>query len=68
MLLKYEVLFGLAIRDQDQVYFKTITKFQLMVSLDLMAIFIAFLVTEYYRLLIKFNEINTKSLVSGDLI
>jgi hypothetical protein len=28
-----------------------------MISLDLMAIFIAFLVTEYYSLLLKFSEL-----------
>lgn len=52
-LLQYEQLLGLAIRDPDEVYLKTVTKFQLMVSLDLLAIFVAFLVTEYYTLLVK---------------
>lgn len=55
VLLQYQELLGLAIRDQDTVYLKTVTKFQLMISLDLVAIFIAFLVTEYYSLLLKFT-------------
>lgn len=55
MLLQYQEILGLAIRDQDTVYLKTVTKFQLMISLDLMAIFIAFLVTEYYSLLLKYS-------------
>lgn len=31
-----------------------------MISVDLMAIFIAFLVTEYYSLLLKFSELPPK--------
>lgn len=53
-LLKYEDLLGLAIPRQDVIYLKTVTRFQLMVSLDLVAIFVAFLVQDYYLLLIKY--------------
>jgi len=39
------------------VYFKAISRFQLMVSLDLASIFVAFLVQEYYQLLINYLEL-----------
>ena len=43
-LVENQELIGLAIPDQDTMYLKTITKFQLMMSLDLCTIFVAFLV------------------------
>jgi hypothetical protein len=57
VLVHYEQLLGLAIPQQDMTYFKTITRFQLMVSLDLVAIFVAFLVQSYYLLLVNYLEL-----------
>lgn len=52
----YKEFLGLAIREGDYVYFKAITKFQVMVGLDFICIFICFLVIEYYTYLIAYLE------------
>jgi hypothetical protein len=57
----------LAIREGDYVYFKAITKFQLMIGLDFICIFISFLVIEYYTYLLAYHEIENPNAASTSL-